>query len=57
VLLHGALEDDLELIVHQIGVTIAELMPEVSDVPVLRFDSRTYPADGSDLVELARTLM
>jgi hypothetical protein len=55
--LHGALEDDLELIVYHIGATIAELLPEVTDVPVLRFESREYPADGTDLLQLARSLM
>jgi hypothetical protein len=56
-LLHGSLEDNLELIVHHVGVTIAELLPELSDVPVVRFESRNYPADGSDLLELAHSLM
>jgi hypothetical protein len=55
--LPGALEDDLELIVYHIGATIAELLPEVTDVPVLRFESREYPADGTDLLQLARSLM
>jgi hypothetical protein len=55
--LHGALEDDLELIVYHIGATIAELLPEVTDVPVLRFESREYPADGADLLQLARSLL
>ena len=55
--LHGALEDDLELIVYHIGATIAELLPEVSDVPVLRFEFKEYPADGDDLLQLARSLM
>lgn len=56
-LLHGSLEDSLGLIVYHIGVTIAELLPELSDVPVVRFESRNYPADGSDLLELAHSLM
>jgi hypothetical protein len=55
--LHGTAENDLELIVHHIGVTITELLPEVTDVPVLRFDSRAYPEDGSDLLQLARSLI
>lgn len=55
--LHGSIEDDLTLIVHHIGVTIAELLPEVVDVPVLRFQSREYPNDGPDLLQLARALM
>ena len=55
--LHGLLEDDLELIVYHIGATIAELLPEVSNTPVLRFDSKEYPADGTDLLQLARSLM
>jgi hypothetical protein len=55
--LHGAIEDDLELIVYHIGATIADLLPEVIDVPVLRFDSREYPSDGADLLQLAHSLM
>jgi len=55
--LHGTLEDDLELIVYHIGATIAELLPEVTDVPVLRFESKEYPADGADLLQLARSLL
>ncbi|MEE8440320.1 MAG: hypothetical protein V3S41_01265 [Spirochaetia bacterium] len=55
--LHGALEDDLELIVYHIGATIAELLPEVTDVPVLRFQSKEYPADGADLLQLAHSLV
>lgn len=55
--LHAALEDNLDLIVHHVGATIAELLPELSDAPVLRFDSRAYPDDGADLLQLARSLM
>ena len=55
--LHGTLEDDLELVVDQIGATIAELLPEVSDVPVLRFQSKEYPADGAGILQLAHSLM
>lgn len=55
--LHGSLEDDLDLIVYHIGVTIAELLPEVTDTPVLRYASKDYPNDGADLLQLARSLM
>jgi hypothetical protein len=55
--LHGALEDDLDLIVYHIAVTISRLLPEVAGVPVLRFNSREYPSDGGDLLQLARSLM
>jgi len=55
--LHGSLEDDLELIVHHIALTIAKLLPEIDGVPELRFTSREYPNDGADLLQLARSLI
>lgn len=56
-LLHGRTDDDLELIVHHVAATLAALMPEVSAAPVLRYDSRRYPEDGSDLGALVHALL
>lgn len=56
-LLHGRTDDDLELIVQHVAATLAALMPEMSDAPVLRYDSRRYPEDGSDLAALVHAIL
>lgn len=55
--IHGEVQSDVELMVHHIGATISELLPELAEVPVLRFTSCEYPADGADLLQLARSLL
>jgi hypothetical protein len=56
-LLHGATEEDLELLVQHASATLAHYFPEISDVPVLRFTSRRHPDDGDDLAALVRSLL
>ncbi len=56
-LLHGRTDDDLELIVQHVAASLAGLMPEISAAPVLRYDSRRYPEDGSDLGALVHALL
>lgn len=54
VFVHGPTDEDLELTVHQVSATIARFLPEVSDIPVLRFAAKRFPDEGDDLTELAR---
>mgnify|MGYP006288258999 FL=1 len=56
-LLHGRADDDVELIVQHVAATLAGLMPEMTAAPVLRYDSRRYPEDGSDLGALVHALL
>ena len=56
-LVHGDLADDLELIVGHVSASLASLFTEIEAAPVLRYDTRRYPADGEDVVALAQSLL
>ncbi len=55
--LHGATGDDRELLIHHVAATIADLLPELSAVPVLRFSAVRYPDDGNDIGSLVDALL
>ena len=56
-LLHGAVGDDRELVIHHVAATIADFLPELSTIPVLRFSSARYPDDGNDIGALIDALL
>jgi len=56
-LLHGRTGDDTDLIVHHAAATLAHLLPEIADVPTLRYRSARYPQDDSDVGALINTLL
>lgn len=57
VLIHGPSDDDTELVVRHIAATLARLFPEVSAVPELRYQTRRYPDNGTDLSALVTSML
>lgn len=54
--LHGCGTEDLDLIIHQTGATLARFLPEIADVPVLRYEARRFPSGEESLADLAQSL-
>lgn len=56
-LVHGEVGEDVELIVQHISASLATFLPEIEAAPVLRYEVRHYPEDGSDLAALVHGLL
>ena len=56
-LLHGQIDDDIELLTHHIAASLRRLFPEIATASVLQYVSRRFPDDGDDLNALISTLL
>ena len=55
--LHEHADGDLDLVAHQVAHTLLHLLPELAATPVLPYGARHYPADGSDIAALVRSML
>lgn len=56
-LVHGPGDEDLELMIQHVAASIADVLPEVSAIPTLRYQTARYPEDGSDPEALVTSLL
>ena len=56
IFVHGSTEEDLDLMVTQIGASLSDILPELDPMPAPAHVARHYPDDGDDILGLIRSL-
>ena len=56
IFIHGSTEEDLDLMVTQIGASLSDILPELDPMPAPAHVARHYPDDGDDILGLIRSL-